>query len=125
MTRFSFPRLPDALAQVKLPRIPVTSLQWSDLPLPKLSVPKLNIPSVNIPQVRLPKVAVPNLHNIDLTNVDLARLSPSALLETPAVKQASELAYTAIGFAILGVQKAQVRRREITESLMSRINTAR
>jgi hypothetical protein len=29
------------------------------------------------------------------------------------VKQAKELGYTAVGFAVLGFQKAQVRRREL------------
>jgi hypothetical protein len=40
------------------------------------------------------------------------------------VKQATEVGYTAVGFAVLGFQKAQVRRREITESLKARFNTA-
>jgi hypothetical protein len=39
--------------------------------------------------------------------------------ENPAVKQATELGYTAVGFAVLGFQKAQVRRRELLETLRS------
>jgi hypothetical protein len=40
------------------------------------------------------------------------------------VKQATEAGYTAVGFAVLGFQKAQVRRRELVDSLKARVNTA-
>jgi hypothetical protein len=40
------------------------------------------------------------------------------------VKQATEAGYTAVGFAVLGFQKMQVRRRELLDSLKNRNNTA-
>ena len=66
---------------------------------------------------------LPQLHSIDLTSVDLSRLSPEAVRNNPAVKQAAELGYTAVGFAVLGFQKAQVRRRELLDTLKSAIGS--
>jgi len=42
----------------------------------------------------------------------------------PVVKQATEVGYTTVGFAVLGFQKLQVRRQELIDSLKSRTNTA-
>jgi hypothetical protein len=64
------------------------------------------------------------LHSIDLTAVDFRKINPSAVLNQPAVKQATEFGYTAVGFAVLGFQKAQVRRRELVDAAKSRFNTA-
>jgi hypothetical protein len=43
--------------------------------------------------------------------------------DNPAVKQATEIGYTAVGFAVLGFQTAQVRRRELLETLKSAANS--
>jgi uncharacterized membrane protein len=47
--------------------------------------------------------------NFDVPGVDTERL----------VAMATSAAYVAVGFAVLGVQKAQVRRRELTEQAKS------
>lgn len=89
--------------------------------LPKIDLPKFEIPKVNLPKIDLPKV--PALHSIDLTNVDL-RKNVESVLANPAVKQARDAGYTAVGFVVLGVQKLQVRRRELVAGLAARRNTA-
>ncbi len=89
--------------------------------LPKF--PKLNVPKVTIPKVDLSKVSLPAIHSIDLTNVDL-RKGAEAVLANPVVKQARDAGYTAIGFVVLGVQKLQVRRRELIAGISARRNTA-
>jgi hypothetical protein len=40
------------------------------------------------------------------------------------VKQATEIGYTAVGFAVLGFQKLQVRRVELFDAIKARNNTA-
>jgi hypothetical protein len=46
------------------------------------------------------------------------------VLQSPVVKQATDFGYTAVGFAVLGFQKLQVRRVELLDALKSRGNTA-
>lgn len=84
-----------------------------------ITLPKL--PKIDLPKINLPKL--PALHSIDLTNVDL-RKNVESVLANPVVKQARDAGYTAVGFAVLGVQKLQVRRRELISSLAARRNTA-
>jgi hypothetical protein len=50
--------------------------------------------------------------NVDLTKLDLGRI------ETERVRTTlRDAAYVAVGFGVLGVQQAQVRRRELASSL--------
>jgi hypothetical protein len=51
-------------------------------------------------------------------------VNPSAVLQNPVVKQATEIGYTAVGFAVLGFQKLQVRRVELFDAMKARNNTA-
>ena len=94
----------------KLPRIS----------LPNIDLSKVTIPGLDkLPKMELPKITLPQLHSIDLTSLDLSRVNPTAVLGHPAVKQVTE-----VGFAVLSFQKAQVRRRELVDTVKARINTA-
>ena len=105
------------MARVTLPQLPKIDLS-------KIEFPRVDLSKIDLPKIDMSKVKVPQLHSIDITNVDLAKLDPRKVLDAPVVKQATEAGYTAVGFAVLGFQKAQVRRREILESLKNRFNTA-
>ena len=104
------------MATPTLPKFP-------KLNVPQITLPKLDIPKVTFPKVDLSKVSLPAIHSIDLTNVDL-RKGAEAVLANPVVKQARDAGYTAIGFVVLGVQKLQVRRRELIAGISARRNTA-
>jgi hypothetical protein len=104
----------------KLPHISLPTID-----LAKVAGPVLNkLPLDKLPKVEIPKITLPQLHSVDLTSIDLSRLNPNAVMSLPAVKQVPEVGYTAVGFAVLGFQKAQVRRRELIESIKARTNTA-
>jgi hypothetical protein len=62
-----------------------------------LDLPKLDLPKVDLPKVDLPKV-------------DLARLG----------QVAEDAAYITVGLGVLGVQKLQVRRREMMRARADR-----
>ncbi|MEY4365489.1 MAG: hypothetical protein RLZZ305_833 [Actinomycetota bacterium] len=109
------------MATPTLPKFP--KLNVPQINLPKLDIPKVTLPKVTLPKVDLTKVSLPAIHSIDLTNVDL-RKGAEAVLANPVVKQARDAGYTAIGFVVLGVQKLQVRRRELTAEISARRNTA-
>lgn len=115
MSNISLPKLP------KLDNLPKVNL--GKVNFPKIDLPKVNVPKVNLPKVNVPKLSIPTLHSIDLTSLDLRKNLDSALAN-PVVKQAKEAGYTAVGFVVLGVQKAQVRRRELLARITSRRNTA-
>ena len=107
------------MANITLPKLPKIDLPKFEIP--KFEIPKVNLPKIDLPKIELPKV--PALHSIDLTNVDL-RKNVESVLANPAVKQARDAGYTAVGFVVLGVQKLQVRRRELVAGLAARRNTA-
>jgi hypothetical protein len=88
--------------------------------------------------VKLP-TSIPSigLHDLDITGWDLTRLDPRPVLRrvdivgtitgSPVTKlagrtldQARDVALTAVGFAVLAGQKAQVRRRELFEAIAAR-----
>lgn len=107
------------MANISLPKLPKIDLPKVNFP--KVDLPKIDLPKVNLPKIDLPKV--PALHSLDLTNVDL-RKNVESVLANPVVKQARDAGYTAVGFVVLGVQKVQVRRRELIAGLAARRNTA-
>lgn len=83
-------------------------------------LPEVKLPTVDIG--RLPGAdavrRIPSLFSIDLTNLDVRKIadSPVASVAKRAAEEVKEVAYTAVGFGVLAVQKAQVRRREFFES---------
>ena len=110
----------------------MTTPTLSDLAkkLPSIDLPKVNLPKIDLPKFdasrlpKLPKFDLPSIHSIDLTHMDIRKVNADAVLNNPVVKQATDLGYTAVGFAVLGVQKLQVRRRELINQITARRNTA-
>lgn len=86
-------------------------------------LPEVKIPSANfgrIPGVDAVK-RIPSLFSIDLTNLDVRKIAdtPVANVAKRAADEVREVAYTAVGFGVLAVQKVQVRRREFFEARRS------
>lgn len=83
-------------------------------------LPEVKLPAVNID--RLPGVdvikGVPAMFSVDLTNFDVRKIADSPVVHAAkrAADEVKEVAYTAVGFGVLAVQKAQVRRREFFEA---------
>ena len=103
----------------------MTTLSDITKKLPHVDLPKISLPKIDLPRVdlkNLPKL--PSIHSIDLTHVDIRRINADAVLSNPVVKQVTDIGYTAVGFAVLGLQKAQVRRRELMAQFAARRNTA-
>lgn len=79
------------------------------LPFPDLT--NLRLPSVAVDEVK-PRVErlLHELPRVELPRVDLAGVAHVA----------QDAAYIAVGFGVLGVQRLQVRRREIARALTER-----
>lgn len=79
----------------RFPRLSdLTSFDFSQLDLSKIELPKIDLPKIDLPKIDTP--------DIDAEQV-LAVLRDAA--------------YVMIGFGVLGVQQAQVRRREVMAKL--------
>lgn len=122
--------------RVGLPTVPAILDKVSDLAdgitarLPELKMPALAIPQVKIPEIKVPRpdldrvpgVAavkrIPSMFSIDLTDLDVRRLAESEVVGAAkrVAGEVKEAAFTAVGFGVLAVQKAQVRRREFFDA---------
>lgn len=65
---------------------------------------------------------LPHFPGIDLSALDAGKL---AGLDDTLVAAVRDAAYITIGFGVLAVQQAQVRRREIVQALANRFGTGR
>lgn len=65
---------------------------------------------------------LPNFTNIDFSGLDAGKLAD---LDDKLVAALRDAAYITIGFGVLAVQQAQVRRREIVQALSQRFGTSR
>lgn len=87
-----------------------------------------DLPKIDLSKVSFPSVSIPTIHSLDLTKLDLANVKSAVkfdeIMQSTPVRTVRDAGYTVVGFGVLAFQKAQVRRREITEALKSRINTA-
>lgn len=104
-------------------------IDFSQISLPKVSLPKMpDLSKISMPKVSMPDVRIPSIHSIDLTKLDLSQVTAALkiddIVESAPVQTVRDAGYTAIGFGVLAFQKVQVRRRELTEALKSRFNTA-
>jgi hypothetical protein len=65
---------------------------------------------------------LPNFPSIDFSGLDANKL---AGLDRKVVAAVRDAAYVTIGFGVLAVQQAQVRRREVVKGLADRFGTTR
>lgn len=65
---------------------------------------------------------LPTFPNIDFSGLDANKL---AGLDRKVVAAVRDAAYVTIGFGVLAVQQAQVRRREVVKALADRFGTSR
>ena len=86
--------------------------------MPALKFP--TIPSIDLTSFDVNKVVPQQLRNISMPKIDLPKFVAPRIDADKVRTTAKEVAYTAIGLGVLGFQKAQVRRREVTEQLSTR-----
>jgi len=121
-----------------LPKLPASLPSIHSIDLTSFDIKKLDVAKfIQAPKfIAVPKlieaskqtVAKINVANLPLPNVDVAKITSA-----PVVQRAKDAGYTAVGFGVLTFQKAQVRRREVTETITStlkqtvkdRFNTAK
>jgi len=85
--------------------------------------PSIKFPSLSLPNLKFPSAQIPgiDLTNFDLKkNVEAARENTKRALEL-ATNLTRDVAYITVGSGVLAFQQAQVRRREVTATVQSRI----
>lgn len=87
--------------------------------MPAIKFP--TIPSIDLTSFDVAKVVPQQLRNVTLPKIDLPKIVAPQIDSEKVRNTAKEVAYTAIGLGVLGFQKAQVRRRELTEQLSSEL----
>ena len=97
--------------RMKIPTINVPSIHSIDLT--KFDVKKFDVKKFDVKKLDVTKLDVSKL---PLPNIDVAKIASA-----PGVQRAKDVGYTAVGFGVLAFQKAQVRRREIAESVASTV----
>ncbi len=84
----------------------------------------------SLPTVDFTKFDLEALKQLDPRNIDLSKLDPRNV-ERPdvdvskLVEAARDAAYTIVGFGVLAIQRAQVRRQEMAETISTRFGTDR
>lgn len=87
--------------------------------MPALKFP--TIPSIDLTSFDVNKVVPQQLRNISLPKIDMPKFVAPRIDADKVRDTAKEVAYTAIGLGVLGFQKTQVRRRELTEQLSTEL----
>ena len=102
--------------RMKIPTINVPSIHSIDLT--KFDVKKFDVKKFDVKKFDVKKFDVTKLDvsKLPLPNIDVAKIASA-----PGVQRAKDVGYTAVGFGVLAFQKAQVRRREIAESVASTV----
>jgi len=88
-----------------------------------MAKPSIKFPSLSLPNLKFPSAQIPgiDLTNFDLKkNVEAARENTKRALEL-ATNLTRDVAYITVGSGVLAFQQAQVRRREVTATVQSRI----
>ena len=78
--------------------------------------------SIKLPEIKLPEFKLPNFPSVDFSKLDASKLSG---LDDKLVAALRDAAYVTIGFGVLALQQAQVRRREMVKSLADRFGTSK
>lgn len=87
--------------------------------MPALKFP--TIPSIDLTSFDVNKIVPQQLRNVALPKIDLPKFVAPQIDADKVRNTAKEVAYTAIGLGVLGFQKTQVRRRELTEQLSTEL----
>lgn len=96
---------------IKLPQKPHLKLTLPDLK-------NVTMPSIHdIPGLDALR-RLPSMFSVDLTDLDIRRVADSQVAHVAkrAASDIKDAAFTAVGFGVLAVQKAQVRRREFFDA---------
>ncbi|MFZ9697426.1 MAG: hypothetical protein ACO3C5_07310 [Ilumatobacteraceae bacterium] len=88
-----------------------------------MATPNIKFPTLKLPNLTFPAAQIPG---IDLTNFDVKKNIETTRENTKrAVEMATNLtkdiAYVTVGSGVLAFQQVQVRRREVTAAVQSRI----
>lgn len=86
----------------RLPRLSdLASFDFSNLDFSKIDLPKIDLPKFDLPKIDLPTI------DASMPSVDADQV----------LSVLRDAAYVAVGFGVLTVQQAQVRRRELMQRL--------
>jgi len=100
--------------RMKIPTIiDLTKFDVKKFDVKKFDVKKFDVKKFDVKKFDVTKLDVSKL---PLPNIDVAKIASA-----PGVQRAKDVGYTAVGFGVLAFQKAQVRRREIAESVTSTV----
>ena len=93
---------------------------------PAVKLPEIKLPEIKLPEFKLPEVKMPDLSALtkgfDFSSLDAGKLAD---LDDKLIAAVRDAAYITVGFGVLAVQQAQVRRRELVKSLSDRFGTSR
>lgn len=79
------------------------------------SFPSVDFSKLDLSKIDLPKVDAETLKQLDPRNIELPDFDLAKVVEA-----ARDAAYTLVGFGVLAVQRVQVQRRELAESISER-----
>lgn len=85
-----------------------TNLDFSNLDISKIDFPEFKLPKVEFPEIKVPKVEFPD---VKLPEVDVDRVADLA----------RDAAYVGVGMVVIGVQKADQYRRDISDAVTARV----
>ncbi len=84
------------------------------------SFPSFDFSKLDLSNIKLPRIDADKLRNMQMPTIDLPGVDSEKLFT--ALRDA---AYVTIGFGVLAVQQAQVRRRELVATLSERFGTSK
>ena len=87
--------------------------------MPTIKFP--TIPSIDLTRFDVNAIVPRQLRNVTLPKIDMPKVVVPEIDGDKVRETAKEVAYTAIGLGVLGFQKVQVRRREVTDQLATEL----
>ena len=91
-----------------------------------VKLPEIKLPDVKMPEFKMPEFKLPDMSALtkgfDFSSLDAGKLAD---LDDKLVAAVRDAAYITVGFGVLAVQQAQVRRRELVKALSERFGASR
>ena len=120
------PRRPRPTAKQASDRRPSSvSSSFIDAAAAKAEAAIKSLPTVDFTKFDLEALKQLDPRNIDLSKLDLRNAERPDVDVSKLVEAVRDAAYTLVGFGVLAVQRAQVRRREMAETISTRFGADR
>jgi hypothetical protein len=91
--------------------IDLTRFDLSSIELPRFEMPTIDLPDVELPKVELPDVELPKLPEMPEIDVPVEEVAGFA----------RDAAYATVGAVVITAQKADERRRELTDQVTTQV----